>query len=169
MILTNAQLKQHAATGIAVLLGIAILLTLICSIRGWYHDWTLIHQATASTESMPADDDISHLIASLPSTHIFGQNFTKNGAIPVSSLELRVTGIVKINQDTQNSVSKAYLSISGQPSKIYQPGDSLPDGVKVYDITADTVILENDGRLEKLPLPRNKLQFKPREVEDSEQ
>jgi hypothetical protein len=57
--------------------------------------------------------------------------------------------------------------MSGQPSKIYQVGDSLPYGVKVHEITHDAVILENGGHLEKLPMTREKLKFKPRDTEEN--
>jgi len=95
---------------------------------------------------------------------LFGNTYSKNGDVPISDLELRVTGIVKVENETVGSASKAYISISGQPSKIFQVGDSLPYGVKVHDISFDAVILENGGHLEKLPLPRETLEFKPREV-----
>jgi hypothetical protein len=73
---------------------------------------------------------------------------------------------VKVEHELNGSISKAYISISGQPGKIYQIGDNLPYGVKVYDITPDTVILENDGHLEKLPLPREKLLFKRKNIQE---
>ena len=67
-----------------------------------------------------------------------------------------------MDSNRSGPVSKAYISIDGQPSKIYQVGESLPSGVKVYDITPNEVVLENDGNLEKLPLPREQLKFKPK-------
>ena len=107
------------------------------------------------------------MIASIPDEHLFGKAFSKSGDVPITNLQLRVTGIVKVQDEENGSYSKAYISISGQPSKIYQVGDSLPYGVKVYAISHDTVILENGGRLEKLPLPREKLVFKPQHKQDN--
>ncbi len=95
--------------------------------------------------------------------HLFGMSAT--GDMPITNLELRVTGIAREADAQSENVSRAYISIAGGVSKIYQVGDSLPDGVKIYDITSDTVILENSGKLEKLPMPRQKLQFKPRDQE----
>jgi type II secretory pathway component PulC len=101
-------------------------------------------------------------ITSVPNEHLFGKMVSKTGAMPVTNLQFRVTGIVKVDTEKYEAFSKAYISISGQPSKIYQIGDSLPYGVKVYDITSDAVILENEGHLEKLPLPREHPTFKPK-------
>ena len=99
-------------------------------------------------------------IETIPNNHLFGIAFAK-GNVPITNLQLRVTGIVKVNNEQENN-SKAYISMSGQSSKIYQVGDSLLNGVKIYAISNDSVILETDGRLEKLPLPREILQFKER-------
>ena len=83
--------------------------------------------------------------------------------MPVTNLQMRVTGIVKMSG--QSNSSKAYISVEGQPGKIYQEGDDLPNGVRIYTISDDAVILDIDGRFEKLPLPREKLQFKSRPKE----
>jgi hypothetical protein len=107
------------------------------------------------------------MINSLPEKHLFGQAFSRTDGMPISNLQLRVTGIVKVNTETGKEVSKAYISISNQPAKIFEVGDTLPYGVKVYSITPDAVVLENDGHLEKLPLPREKLQFKPLSTEET--
>ena len=73
-----------------------------------------------------------------------------------------ITGIVKSMDDGKGKASKVYISLAGKPSKIYQLGDTLPYGVRIYQITADTIIFDNDGRLEKLSLTRDKLVFKPK-------
>lgn len=162
MVLEKDVLKQHAPLGISAILGLFALMMLIYAGNQWYQDWVLAHQAINQSTNLPQDES-AKLIAELPNAHLFGQNFTASGDVPVTSLQLRVTGIVKIDTEDNDVISKAYISVSGKPSKIYQTGDRLPDGVKIYAITDDTVILENEGRLEKLPLPREKLIFKPRD------
>lgn len=158
--LTDNPRLLYAANGI---LGVLVLATIIYMGGIWYLDWQLAHQ-TAATPTR-TDNASNRMIASLPNQHLFG--IAATGDMPISNLELRVTGIVR-QQDNQNTnISKAYISISGAPSKIYQVGDSLPDGVKIYEITPDTVILENAGQLEKLPLPRGRLTFKPRDNQES--
>ena len=158
----NHSFKQQALLGTGVLLIILICITLLFAFNQWYHDWQLTH-APLFHSAPPINQDSMSLIASLPKQHLFGKSF-EDSEVPISNLQLQVRGIVKVEND-QNNFSKAYISIAGQPSKIYQLGDSLPDGVKIYDITEEAVILENEGRLEKLPLPREKLEFKPRNAE----
>lgn len=153
-----ADLSQRAILGICAILSVCILMTLFYSVWQWSLDWKIAHQEIAAPSlKTPEKKDI---IASISNHYLFGQP-AKLGDIPITNLQLRVTGIVK--KEGPMSYSKAYISISGQPDKIYTTGDILTGGVKIYDITPDAVVLENEGRLEKLPLPREKLQFKPRQ------
>jgi type II secretory pathway component PulC len=137
-----------------------IFITVLYSMWQWQGDWKLAHQTMfVPVIVKTTEPDIIALISENP---IFGQS-PKLGDMPITNLQLRVTGIVKTNNQ---HASKAYLSISGQLSKIVKVGDHLPDGVKIYDISKNAVVLENNGRLEKLPLPREKLVFKKRQNED---
>jgi general secretion pathway protein C len=158
------QLNQRYMLGACAALGVTVAATFIYVMSAWYLDWKLAHQTAAPVISSDTDAN-ARLIASIPNLHLFGLSATRD--MPVTNLQLRVTGIAREANAQNENVSKAYISTSGQPSKIYQVGDSLPDGVKIYEITPDTVILENAGQLEKLPLPREKLKFKPRDSEES--
>lgn len=162
--LFDQQLLERSQVGICALIALTVLITLITAAWQWHQDWQLAHATPKVTATAPTDRT-AVLLAALPSDHLFGQDLTKVGEMPISNLQLHVTGIVKTNTEEGVYVSKAYISIAGGPSKIYQIGDSLPYGVKVYGITADAVILENDGRLEQLPLPRQELIFKPLNTE----
>lgn len=158
-------LKQHLGLVFCIGLGAALLFTLLHAFWQWHNDWLLAHQAVPhQTTAIINTDDSAAMIAAIPNDHLFGQSFTNNN-LPITNLQLRVTGIVKV--DAEQGASKAYISIAGQPSKIYQIGDKLPYGVNIYAISTDTVILENDGHLEKLTLSREKLQFKPRNIKES--
>lgn len=161
----NINLRQHTLLGISVALVLLVCTTLAFIFWQWQKDWQLAHQQTSTVSILATIDETADMIAAIPQAHLFGQSFS-NGAVPVTNLQLRVTGIVKVDSELNDSISKAYISISGQPGKVFQIGDSLPYGVKVYDITPDTVILQNDGRLEKLPLPREKLQFKRKNIQE---
>lgn len=158
-------LQQRYVVGLCAGLSVLLFVSFIYVCWQWQKDWALAHTAITETAMVKTDESES-LIAALPSEHLFGKAFSSEGNVPITSLQLRVAGIVKINSEGSASVSKAYISMAGQPSKIYQTGDNLPYGVKVYDIQPDAVILENDGHLEKLPLPREKLEFKPRKKEE---
>jgi type II secretory pathway component PulC len=158
--------KQQGALIASASLASLMLLTLIVGLWQWHDDWQLVHQKMPVASSTIQDDAIANMIKTLPKAHLFGENLV-DGNMPITSLQLRVTGIVKSTTDNSREVSKAYISMSGQPAKIYQVGDSLPYGVKVYEITDNAVILENDSHLEKLPLPREPLVFKARDKEEN--
>ena len=158
-------LNQRTITGICAFWTALFILTFIYTVYQWHQDWTFAHQPLAGVSNSSSTHQAAAMIAAIPDNHLFGKSLAKND-VPVTNLELRVTGIVKIEGEQTDAISKAYISISGQQSKGYQVGDNLPYGVKVYDITPETVILENDGRLEKLPLPRTPLQFKPKNTKE---
>lgn len=166
MVLIQTHAKKHLPLLCAALLSLMIFLTLWHAISRWQADWAITHPKVAPSSPLLHNNTMA-LLAALPDKHVFGQNLSGEG-VPVSNLALRVTGIVKIESEDGAGPSKAYISISGQPSKIYQAGDSLPYGAKIYDITSDAVILENDGQLEKLPLPREKLHFRERVMREEE-
>lgn len=152
-------LKQQSAMSVCAAIAALVCLTFFFAAWQWHRDWLLSQQVLTLPVTTPAES--TDLVARIPDEHLFGKSFAEGGEVPLSNLQLRITGIVKINDDEGSNGSKVYISIEGQPSKIYQVGDTLPYGVKVHEITNDSVILENNGRLEKLPLPREKLQFRP--------
>lgn len=160
----SLQFNQRHLLGGVIALSLCVAATLIFVVSAWYLDWKLAHQTVHA--SVKQDNSAAQMIAAIPSQHLFG--ISPTGDMPVTNLQLSVTGIARETDETNENVSKAYISIAGAPSKIYQVGDALPDGVKIYEITPDTVILENAGQLEKLPLLRQKLEFKPRETETEE-
>lgn len=130
--------------------------TLVKTVLGWQSDWLLTHHKTAPiiAKNMAANE-ITGLIDAIPHAHLFGQTITAVGNMPLSNLQLHLTGIVHGAQG-----SKAYIAIASHAGKIYRTGDQLPYGAKIFAITGDTVILQNEGHLEKLTLPREKLEFK---------
>lgn len=156
----NISSSQRSVLGISLAVATLVLLTFGYAAWQWRSDWVLVHQMNAETPTLNNTNQLSDTVLAIPDEHLFGSS--KLGNMPITNLQLRVTGIVKVDAEQMGAYSKAYISIAGQASKIYQIGDTLPYGVKVYDITSDAVILENDGRLEKLPLPREQLKFKPK-------
>lgn len=156
----NFQFSHRMLMGICITLAALICITFTYSAWQWRNDWILSHHYHTAAPQVPKINDNNDIIASIAGDHIFGKSTSELGQMPITNLQMTVTGIVKVSEQS-GLISKAYISISGQASKIYQVGDKLPYGVKVYDITSDEVILENDGHFEKLPLPREKLKFKP--------
>jgi hypothetical protein len=158
--LMTLNLQQRTVMGICASLSVLFCLTFLYAGWQWHSDWVLAHQNLAAS-SIAKTDETANLITAIPSAHLFGKAFGE-GDMPISSLQLSVTGILKV-EGSDSSASKASISVEGQPSKIFQMGDKLPDGVKIYDIMDEAVVLENNGHLEKLPLARAPLQFKARE------
>lgn len=160
----NIHFSQRTFIALCGLILALILLITSFYLWEWKTDWDFTHHPLLNepTVETVVDDKATSRIAAITTHHLFGQALT--GDVPLTNLQLRVTGIVKTL--LQNVRSKAYISIAGQPSKIFQTGDELPYGVKIYDITAQAVIVENNGRLEKILLPREKLLFKARENEE---
>lgn len=140
-------------------LTLALLFTLTQGINHWLEDWALIHHPvlplTLTTHS-PAT--LTHQAIN---GHLFGEHLTALGEVPITNLALRITGISKVYHEKGNTISHATISINDATDKMYQVGDALPDGVKIYSIENNAVILENEGRLEKLPLARSTLNFQP--------
>lgn len=166
-IFLTTRLPQRTMIGVNAVLALTAIFLVCYSLWRWHSDWAIAFNMPVTVPTLNATDETATMIAAIPSDHLFGKIFSNNGEVPISDLQLRVTGIVKTTHEENTSDSKAYISISDQPSKIYQAGDSLPYGVKVYEITSDAVMLENNGKLEKLPLPREKLQFQPRTTEET--
>jgi hypothetical protein len=146
----------HLLIGTCVILALTVLSLLSFAISTWQADWILTQQ-TAETPAIPTKASVASVIQNLPHEHLFGNAANPLGHMPISSLQFRVIGIAKAQEPER---SKAYISIAGHSGKIFHIGDLLPYGVRVYDITEDTVILQNNGQLEKLPLPRESLTFK---------
>jgi hypothetical protein len=143
MILRNANPQQRATLFLCVILGIMLCLTLIYALQQWYSDWHLTHQEAINSVTITPQEAKENLLSAIPNTHIFGQTLSEAGSAPITNLQLRVTGIMSVTPEENGTLSKAYISMSGQSSKIYHTGDNLPYGVKIYAITPDTVILEN--------------------------
>ncbi len=149
---------------IAVLIMISISLTISCFyvITTWRHDMSLSTPTLTSTNpSASPKNDTAPQIAQLQNLHLFGTYGAANASmtLPMTSLQLRLVGSIKT---TPASQSKVIISEADQPAKVYQTGDVLPSGVRVYAITATSVILEHGGQFEKLPLVRSTLSFKSR-------
>jgi type II secretory pathway component PulC len=140
------------------LAGILLLYTLVSMLFAWHADFVISkNQPAAGAHTEDAASAEATLIAGLPAAHLFGMQADEDtDFLPVTSLQLHLTGVIK---DTEDNTSKVIISEAGQPGKIYSVGDALTTGIKIYSINEDGIVLEHSGRLEKLPLVRGKLQF----------
>src|SRR3990167_41787 len=118
----NINLKQQTILIICISFATLMLVTLGYALWQWQSDWQVAHQEIAPKKIAASSDENAMIIASIPEAHLFGEALAKLGEVPLSNLQLRVTGIVQAGQQS-GMLSKAYISIAGQPSKIYELGD----------------------------------------------
>jgi general secretion pathway protein C len=93
-------------------------------------------------------------LATITNAHLFGAPpaLKQDGAnAPQTSMPLVLTGIIAGN-DPQNGL--AILGQSAQTAKVYAVGDGVPGGAKLHSVYNDRVVIDRDGRLESLSLPR---------------
>jgi general secretion pathway protein C len=156
--LLTTEWGRRASFGVMLVAACLVIYTFICAIVIWHSDFVLTHNQNLKMANENVSDDTAKLIAQVPQLHIFGNFGTleKDTFLPITSLQLRLVGVSKAIPE---KFSRVIISEKGQPGKVYQIGDSLPSGVIIHELVQDGVILENSGRLEKLPLQRTQLQF----------
>lgn len=94
-------------------------------------------------------------VGQLPTDHLMGASASTLGDLPLASLGVTLIGIFAGNQN--NSI--ALIALSGGQSKIYRVGDNLAPNVSIEKILPYSVIVKHNGRLEKLTMPIQPLQF----------
>ncbi len=93
--------------------------------------------------------------------HLFGEYIPDDvGASGVkrSALNISVVGILF---DADEKQSHVMLELSEHQVKVFGVGDTLPGGAVIKRITPEGVLLQHQGVLESLSLPKNELRFSP--------
>lgn len=93
-------------------------------------------------------------VAAITGAHLFGAApaAKQDGAnAPQTNIALVLTGTIAGN-DPQNGL--AILGPSAQSAKVYAVGDNVPGGAKLHSVYSDRVVIDRDGQLESLALPR---------------
>jgi general secretion pathway protein C len=93
-------------------------------------------------------------VAAITNAHLFGAApaSKENGAnAPQTSMPLVLTGIIAGN-DPQNGL--AILGQTAQTAKVFAVGDNVPGGAKLHSVYIDRVVIDRNGQLESLVLPR---------------
>jgi general secretion pathway protein C len=104
---------------------------------------------TAAVQARPLDLEI------INRAHLFGKDELGGGGggPPIApKVPLVLTGVIAGN-DAQNGL--AIIGQSAQATKVYAVGDTVPGGVKLHAVYEDRVILDDNGELQTLALPRN--------------
>jgi general secretion pathway protein C len=93
-------------------------------------------------------------VAAIANAHLFGAapRAAADGAdAPQTSMPLVLTGIIAGN-DPQNGL--AIVGQTAQAAKVYAVGDNVPGGAKLHAVYTDRVVIDRNGQLESLALPR---------------
>lgn len=154
--LFSTEWGKRASWAALGLFSFLLVMTLVQTALTWHEDYQIgSMQTMASSQSV--DNNAAQLITHLPDDHLFGKiGVSDQGALPITSLQLRLLGVIKSNNE---NASRVIISEAGQAGKVYSIGDSLPSGITINAIADDGVILENGGHMEKLPLHRAQLTF----------
>lgn len=91
-------------------------------------------------------------------TPFFGEYVPDDIDVKESRLNLKVVGILFSSEDAHSFV---ILHTQGGGDQSFHVGDSVPGGALIKRITADGVLIERNGVLESLSLPKNELIFEP--------
>lgn len=148
---------RRAGWALTLCMSILFAYTLISTLLTWRSDFIIVHSQHNNISAYD-DDTASKLIAQIPNQHLFGKYATldQNAILPITSLQLRLLGVIKAEPE---KFSRVIISETGQPGKVFLMNDRLSCGVRVHEVIQDGVILDNGGRLEKLPLQRSSLSF----------
>jgi general secretion pathway protein C len=95
-------------------------------------------------------------VAAITSAHLFGEApvaaVAQDAAnAPPTSIPLVLVGIIAAD-DPQDGL--AILGPNAASAKVFAVGDNVPGGAKLHDVYVDHVIIDHNGTLEKLMLPR---------------
>src|SRR5215470_11865696 len=110
---------------------------------------------SASAPTVRAPGPIRALdLPAITNAHLFGAAplAPQDGAnAPQTTIPLVLTGTIAGN-DPQNGL--AILGQTAQTAKVYAVGDTVPGGPKLHSVYSDRVVIDRDGQLESLALPR---------------
>ncbi|HEY2273932.1 MAG TPA: type II secretion system protein GspC [Steroidobacteraceae bacterium] len=93
-------------------------------------------------------------VAAITNAHLFGAAAVaprSDADAPQTSMPLVLTGIIAGN-DPQNGL--AILGQTAQTAKVHAVGDAVPGGARLHSVYIDRVIIDRNGQLESLVLPR---------------
>ncbi|VEB36286.1 type II secretion system protein N [Legionella cherrii] len=117
-----------------------------------------IQEAPDVTKEMPMIPQQNSFDAILHSS-LFGVYVSNNlSSIKKSMLNVTLVGILFANKLNNSQV--IIRSATGE-EKTYKLGDSIPGGAVIKRIMASGILVERNGTLESLSLPKNELIFEP--------
>src|SRR3990167_3118245 len=133
--LFNHPWGRRLCWGVFAIVCLLFTVTLIKIPLTWYTDSKLSKAPAVAAIDLPVlQVQSSDLIQQVPGWHLFGnaEKTADTSFLPITSLQLRLIGIVQAYPESKSSV---IISEAGQPGKVYLVCDMLPVGVKVDAIT----------------------------------
>lgn len=110
-------------------------------------------------EKLPLPSPMQY--GALARASLFGEYMPDNihdGSIKASLLNVEVVGIVFSPKEKDSQV---ILRLSDNEERVYHVGEQLRDGVVIKRITPQGLLIEREGELERLSLPKDELTFEP--------
>jgi general secretion pathway protein C len=139
---------------LALLLGVQAAL-LVTDLAGGAAPPTTADGVAAPNTSVASQRKVD--VATIVNSHLFGvAGAGSSPAIdaanaPQTSMPLVLSGIIAGDDP---STGLAILGESASTAKVYAVGDTLPGGAKLHSVHGDRVLLDRNGQLESLALPR---------------
>jgi general secretion pathway protein C len=91
-------------------------------------------------------------LATIVNAHLFGSGVVAGGSdAPATSMPLILAGVIA---DPDPAKGVAIIGENAAAGKLYAVGAAIPGGVHLHAVYADRVLLERNGGLETLMLPR---------------
>lgn len=116
---------------------------------------------TSEKETVPLGGEKQDSFRDILNSSLFGvyvPNDLNEGSVKKSMLNVELVGILFADKIDESQV--IIRSSSGE-EKTYKIGDKIPGGAVIKRIMAGAVLVERDGNLESLSLPKNDLIFEP--------
>jgi general secretion pathway protein C len=96
------------------------------------------------------------LLATVINAHLFGASPTATGTdAPPTTMPLVLTGVIAVRGHP--NAGQAIIGANAGDTKVYGVGASIPGGAHLHAVYDDRVLLERNGALETLMLPRTAL------------
>lgn len=150
--------KRYANTLPLIVAGAAALLIVYILVAMF----RLFFASPQGVDQIPAENINAAVIRDwqreIPRWQLFGIPPLDEKIVPETRSRLQLHGIFYATDPQQ---SQAIIAVEGDQAKVYHPGDVVDGSIKVHEIKSDEVILNRDGLLEKLVLPKKGLEFAP--------
>lgn len=127
-----------------------IVLLFILTVWSTMTDFTVHHTKIVATQTAK----ITPLI-NMANLHIFGVHAAQTQNLPATQLQLTLEGTLVVLEAPNESL--ALITGPGEPTKVYHVGNALPGNATLTSIAKHEVIINDNGQLQKLLLPVNKL------------